>query len=141
MLSTRYVIPAPVAVSCGRREATVHVPHEPRDGARFVEICMNLSYEGWRGRPVILADAGDHVIALTGSHRIAAATVARVAVSAIWMPEDLTAEDWDRIDAAHDDDDLLAALAEINDERGGDMDHIVAVMRAEVEGNALGLAA
>lgn len=136
MLSTRYPVPAPVVMSYGRRVATVHVPCEPRDTAKLAEIAMNMRRDGWTGGPVILADAGDHVIALTGSHRLVAAAVTQVVVSALWMPEDLTDDDWTLIDAANDDDDLLAALETINANRG-DMDHYVALMRGEVQHNRL----
>lgn len=137
MLSTRYPIPVPVMMSYGRRRATVHVPCEPRDAAKLTEISMSMRRDGWLGRPVILADAGDHVIALTGSHRLVAAAATQITICALWLPEDLTDDDWNLIDSANDDDDLLAALEEINIDRGGDMDHIVARMMGEVEHNRL----
>lgn len=55
-------------------------------------------------------------------------------LDALYLPDDLTEEQWDEINGANDDDDRLAVLEAINEERG-DMDDAVAAMRAEVEAN------
>ncbi len=115
--------------------STVYLRNAPEDADKIVRIAESLASDGWAGRPVILADVGDHHVAFNGSHRLAASIGLEAVVEAIYLPEDLTAEDWDLIDGAHDDDDLLAAFAEIAEGRD-DMTEIVEAMRAEVAANA-----
>lgn len=125
------------ADSNGTRLRSVHLPHAPQDAEKIVELRTSMLVNGWMGRPVILADAGDHHIALTGTHRLAAAQGIDGVIEAVYLPDDLTTEDWDEIDAAHDDDDVLTALREIAGRRDdGEMDEAIAAMEAEVAANA-----
>ena len=50
------------------------------------------------------------------------------------MVPELSAEEYDLIDGANDDDDLLAAFIEISEDRD-DMGDVVEAMRAEVAAN------
>lgn len=133
-MTNRYDIRVDATASDGTDLQTVMVPHFPEDADKIIRIREDMMTNGWQGRPVIMADAGDHHIALTGSHRIAAAMGLEDVIAAVWLPEDLTSDDWDLIEGGIDDDDLLAALEEIAEGRD-DMAEIVAVMRAEVASN------
>lgn len=104
------------------------------DGEKVVALRNNMIRNGWQGRPVIVADMGDHTVNFTGSHRLAAVAGLDVEPETLWLPDDLSADDWDLIDGANDDDALLRAFEEIAEARG-DIGEIVAVMRAEIEAN------
>lgn len=115
--------------------ATVYLPHEPGDSDKIVRLREAMVRDGWAGRAVLMADAGDHAIALTGSHRLAAAAgLADLEIPVVWLPDDLDADDWDALDSAHDDDDRLAALQKIA-ERRDDMEAAIDVMTQEIAAN------
>lgn len=118
----------------GTKLNTVFLRNSPEDADKIIRITESLTCDGWIGRPVILADMGDHHAAFSGSHRLAASIGMEGIVEAVYLPDDLTAEDWDLIDGAHDDEDLMAAFEEIAAERD-DMNEIVEAMRAEVDAN------
>ncbi len=50
--------------------------HEPRDAAKLAALTESMVEHGWTGRPILAIDNGNGYIALTGSHRIAAARAA-----------------------------------------------------------------
>ncbi|MGV2980700.1 hypothetical protein ACERNI_10890 [Camelimonas sp. ID_303_24] len=115
---------------------TVILPHQPEDADKIVRIRESLERDGWQGRPVIMYRAGDHDIAFSGAHRLAAA-IGFDGVEVVWLPEDLTSEEYDLIDSAHDDCELLDVFVEIDQmrEANGDMDDVIAAMQAEVAAN------
>jgi ParB-like chromosome segregation protein Spo0J len=81
-------------------------PH-PAPSERLLESMRN----GWIGRPLLARPLGDGLKALTGSHRLASALILGLEVPVLLIEDaDLDADGWDAIDAANDDDDLLAAL-------------------------------
>jgi len=47
--------------------------HPVREPEKFNRLVASMRAEGWTGRPALALDMGDHLQALTGSHRIAAA--------------------------------------------------------------------
>lgn len=112
----------------------VMLPHEPRDADKTDAISAEMEINGWKGRPVIIAEAGDYHIAITGTHRLAAAARTGIEVSAVFLPDDLTEEEWELIHDATDDDDLLAALYRIADGRS-DMEEVIETMIAEIDSN------
>ena len=118
--------------STGTRLDTVMLPHEPHDADKIARLREDMIVNGWRGRPVILIDCGDHHRALTGVHRLTSAAGIDGLIEDIGLPDDLTADDYNLIDGANDDQDLLSALREIADNRN-DMDDLLAVMQAEVD--------
>ena len=98
---------------CGTRLDTVYLPHEPENTNKIIRLRESMIENGWTGRAVILIDAGDHHIALTGSHRLAAVQgLEDVEINAVIL-DDLTATEHDLIDNANDDGDLLWAFSEI----------------------------
>ena len=108
-----YVINMNNKTICGTRLDTGYLPHEPENTNKIIRLRESMIKNGWTGRAVILIDAGDHHIALTGSHRLAAAQgLEDVEINAVIL-DDLTASEYDLIDSANDDDDLLYAFAEI----------------------------
>jgi hypothetical protein len=65
---------------------------EPINGVRKPELFQSLvndfSDGGWKGRPIVVVDGGDHDYrALTGSHRILAARAAGIEVPSVIVPE------------------------------------------------------
>lgn len=120
--------------TAGDRLQTVYLRHQIVDADKIIRIREHMMTHGWQGRPVILAAAGDHHIALTGTHRLAAVAGLDVDVDAVMLPDDLTPEQWDTISDGFDDYDLLAGLRAVAAERG-DMDDAVAAMEAEVSSN------
>lgn len=52
-------------------------PHEVRDTAKLAALTASMAADGWQGRPLLVLDLGDDTyVALTGSHRNAAARAA-----------------------------------------------------------------
>lgn len=117
----------------GEKLGMVQLRHAPDDADKIVSLRAHMLSNGWQGRPVILSPAGDYHIALTGTHRLSAAQGIDDLIAAVYLPE-LTTEQWETIEHAHDDDDLLAAFVAIGAERD-DMAEVIATMRAEVESN------
>lgn len=129
-----YDIVIDARTEAGVRLDSVHLRNAPEDANKVVRIRESMMRDGWTGRPVILADCGDHHIAFTGSHRLAAAQGLDDLIEAVMLPDDLSSDDWDMIDAANDDDDLLSAFVEIAAARG-DMAAVVEAMQQEVAAN------
>lgn len=57
--------------------------HEVTDLRKFVRIARSMEKAGWRGRPIPVLRQGDGFVALTGSHRIAAASELEIGVPAV----------------------------------------------------------
>ena len=102
------------------------------DSERLDDLILDMELHGWRGRPVIVADMGDWTQAFTGSHRIVAADMTRTEPEMVWLPSTLTEEDWEEIQSARDDHDLLRVFQDLEYEHPG-MAGVVAVMRQEVD--------
>lgn len=104
------------------------------DSQKLDALILDMWQRGWQGRPVIVADMVDYVQAFTGSHRLLAAGITGVAPALVWLPHDLTEDDWADIHLANDDYDLLKVFS------GLEVDHpemaaVVAVMQQEVDSN------
>ena len=128
-----YDIRIDTVTAAGEKLGMVFLRHAPESADKIMRIRENMLRDGWTGRPVILLDSGEYHIALSGSHRLAAAMGIDGVIEAVMLPE-LSGDEWDVIDAANDDDDLLAALIEVSEGRD-DMMVVVEAMRAEVEAN------
>lgn len=113
----------------------IYLPHAPDDADKIVKIAQHMASSGWTGRPVLLANCGDHVRAFTGTHRLCAAIGQDIEIDAVYLPDDLSADDWAAIELANDDDDLLVALVDIGTRRD-DMQASIDVMQAECNSNA-----
>lgn len=113
---------------------TTYLRHKADDAQKVINIADSMAANGWIGRAVIMVDCGDHQAALTGSHRLTAASQIGLHADLIYLPDDLDADAWDMIHDACDDDDLLAAFEQIAASRD-DMDQIVETMRQELASN------
>ena len=77
--------------------------HEVRDAAKRDDIARRMTVHGWVGRPVLALQYADgSLVALTGSHRIDAASLADVRVEVMAV--------------AGLDDDAVAAVCDSDDE-------------------------
>lgn len=65
-----------MATHASTRLASITPRHEVRDVAHRDAIAASMSEDGWIGRPLVVVDSGDGYLALTGSHRLAAARLA-----------------------------------------------------------------
>ena len=81
-------------------------------------LCSILFCSGSMVKQKVARDLGLSIgdIAFSGSHRLAAAMGIDGVIEAVMVPE-LSAEEYDLIDGANDDDDLLAAFIEISEDR------------------------
>lgn len=129
-----YTINLGTSTESGTLLRLVLLRNAPQSVDKIIKLRESLMMNGWVGRPVILLDNGDFHIAFTGSHRLAAAHGLDDLIETVELSADLTEEEYAIIDAAHDDDALLAAFITLSEIRGG-MDKVVKVMRAEVEAN------
>lgn len=112
--------------------------HEVRDESKLAALVDAMETSGWVGRPLLVVDeGGGDYVALTGSHRLAAAQAVRMSsVPVVVVPqcERLTVEPvlggadvcLDGVRLSEDDDRLAAMEA---------LDHAVAVslMREEMD--------
>ena len=129
----------------------VEPPHEPTSPEKVEALARSMESVGWRGRPVLVVDRGDHYQAITGSHRIAAAEKAGIEprIYPIEAPEsspykEPSEEDelWGRLLDARDDDDVLAILRElaaVSDDSS--LGTAVDLMREEIAANDLEIGA
>lgn len=113
---------------------TTYLRHKAEDAQKIINIADSMATNGWMGRAVIMVDCGDHQVALTGTHRLTAASQIGINPDLIYLPDDLTSDDFDLLTDACDDDDLLAAFEQIAASRD-DMDQIVETMRQEIASN------
>lgn len=113
---------------------TTYLRHKAEDAQKIINIADSMATNGWMGRAVIMVDCGDHQVALTGSHRLTAASQIGIKPDLIYLPDDLTSDDFELLTDACDDDDLLAAFEQIAASRD-DMDQIVETMRQEIASN------
>lgn len=101
------------------------------DSRKLDALILDMWQNGWQGRPVIVADMGEYVLALTGAHRLTAASVAGVTPGLVWLPTTLSEDEWAAIHLADDLLDVFSALEVDHPE----MASVVAVMQQEVESN------
>ena len=111
---------------------TIYLRHEPCDVEKINALRDDMIANGYKGRPVIVANCGDHQKAFTGVHRLYVAADLDITADIIELPDTLTADDWDLLDDANDDYDLLDAFEMIAENRD-DMNDIVAVMIEELQ--------
>ncbi len=104
------------------------------DQQKLDALILEMWQNGWRGRPVIVADMGGHVRAFTGLHRLTAASVTGAIPEVVWLPTTLSEDEWADIHFANDDDDLLRVFSDL-EAAHPEMAAVVAVMRQEVESN------
>ena len=128
----------------GSNDVTVLLPHEAHDINKIKALRKSMLRDGWEGRPVIMANTGDNLTAFTGVHRLSAIAGTDIKPEVAWLPENLTEDDWDKLNSSNDDDDRVNAMSEIVEdmrERGDDEDDIdameecLSIMRQEVEAN------
>lgn len=84
--------------------------HGVKDNTKFASIVESMKENGWVGRPIAAQDTGNGIFALTGSHRIAAARVADIAVPCYVYEGELD------LTAAVDDDERLEMAEESGDQ-------------------------
>lgn len=104
------------------------------DVNKLDDLIADMVVHGWRGRPIIVADMGEWIQAFTGSHRIVAADMTDTDPEVVWLPSMLTEDDWEEIQFANDDYDLLKIFSDLEVDHP-EMAAVVAVMQQEVEGN------
>ena len=133
MYQTGYNIDMDCRTVDGLRLGRLSLRHAPDDADKIVRLRESMLANGWRGRPVVLYDAGNGTTgALSGVHRLCAAQGLDDVVNAVWLPSDLTDDDWREIGMAVDDQDLLQALEMIAEDRA-DMSDVIAAFEAEID--------
>src|SRR5690348_2748995 len=109
-----------------RNPDRIQPPHEAYDGDKLADLVTSMRANGWQGAPVVTIAGRDHgwgegdPIAVTGSHRIAAAQQAGI---------DIPVVDLDTLLHEHG-----TSLAEVDEETGTDPDderHTEAVTRLD----------
>lgn len=106
-------------------------PHDTRDADKLSILIAGMIADGWVGRPVLVIDGvNDLHRALTGSHRVAAAQAADIAVPVLMIAQDeLTEEIVEELDYANDDYDVERVLREYGLVNAADL------MAAEIAAN------
>lgn len=100
------------------------------DQNKVGQIAQNMERDGWQGRPILVIVMGNEKIALTGSHRLAAADQAEIQpVTYEIDSDDYTEDQLAELFDARDDEDRLDALRDMDGEAA-------ALMAAEVEANS-----
>jgi len=93
-------------------------PHPAHETAKLAALVASMQAEGWQGRPLLVLEIAEGFLALTGSHRYAAARKAGLEE----IPCVLASIDHATFEAEYgpiigmDDEDLLSALREAGDE-------------------------
>jgi hypothetical protein len=105
----------------------LHAPNQEK--VRVLRAEMRL--HGWEGRPVILASREDDVYAMTGTHRLSAVRNLPIAIPAIWLPENLSTDEWHRIDWAVLDYERLKVFCDLAEERNEDWTDVISLARIE----------
>jgi hypothetical protein len=59
--------------------------HSANNASKLKAITENMAANGWQGRPILAWDTGNGSLALTGSHRIAAARAAGIEVPTVYV--------------------------------------------------------
>lgn len=121
----------------------IQAMHEITDEAKVEAIAESIARDGWTGYPLLVVTNGsDGYIALTGTHRIAAAERVGIEpdIEIIEQPtiDELSDEQtrlWEELLVwATDDDDRLRALRDLA--AAGDVDdYAVEIMAAEIANN------
>lgn len=115
--------------------------HDAIDKKKVDALAIDMTKNGWTGGPVLTVDALEYEIALTGTHRIAAAKQAEISIPTYPIDQDVVYNENDReqvydlmrelLDAC-DDEDRLAALTKLH--KLGVVDvYAVALMKEEVD--------
>ena len=90
--------------------AEIDPRHEVNDEGKLAMLTSDMDASGWHGRPVLVADRGEdrnpRYIGITGSHRVAAATVLGMEIPVVILPYNEDTED--AIDQARCSDDYDA---------------------------------
>jgi hypothetical protein len=124
---------------CGNRLGVVLLRHKPMDADKIVRLREDMAGNGWQGRPILMAahvDGADCRIALTGTHRLAAAADLLEEIPVVSLPDDLSPEHWDCIEGAMDDDEMINKMIEAQEERGDDaLAEAIALLKQEIESN------
>jgi len=80
------------------------------DADKVEALAVSMRENGWQGRPLAGLETNGGNYLFTGSHRLAAAVIARIEVPVELMPDDeITSDQWDAFMSA--DDDEKAGLA------------------------------
>ncbi|MDD4181321.1 MAG: ParB N-terminal domain-containing protein [Victivallaceae bacterium] len=114
--------------------------HDAYETGKLNQLADDMRQRGWVGRPILAIDCGDYLQAITGSHRIAAAELARIEVEVCEMSQPtFDGEDYETsslydILINGDDDDRLVAMVALHNVGMVD-DEALASMRGEVEAN------
>jgi ParB-like chromosome segregation protein Spo0J len=94
--------------------------HEIRDPRKVAKLATSMRRNGWIGRPIIVVgdESQGDCRALTGTHRIAAAIAAGLDDIPVYWLDVPTVEAWERIDGAQEQEDILAAIMDIDKTAG-----------------------
>ncbi len=117
----------------------VHLPNETEVAKVDAIRASLLDGEKFR-RPVVLVDADDHHIALSGSHRLTAAVEIDGVIDAIILSS-LTEDQCTVLLDANDDHDRLAALIEVAEDADEEIDGLeaaITAIRGEIAANDRG---
>lgn len=98
----------------------VYPPHRPTDSGKLAALTASMEEHGWQGRPVLAYEYAGTVVAITGSHRIAAARAAGLEEIPVQMlDQGVLGDSWDwdaqvHVDGVrlYDQDGWLSALRE-----------------------------
>ena len=114
--------------------------HDAYEADKLNKLADDMRKRGWVGRQILAIDCGDYLQAITGSHRIRAAELARIDVDICEISQPaFDGEDYETsslydILINGDDDDRLVAMVALHNVGMVD-DEALASMRGEVEAN------
>jgi hypothetical protein len=118
--------------------SSIQPPHEVRDSAKLARLVSEMESNGWMGRPVLVIEECDEdgneiegcYVALTGSHRLAAAKQADLYTVPVFCfsAASLVANGYSTTDL-WDDDVNLSILREIGEAEAAEL------MAAEIAAN------
>ena len=99
------------------------------DADKVQDLAARMERDGWQGRPVLVILMGNERLALTGSHRVAAADQAGIDLSAYEIDaDDYSDDEVTQLVEARDDENRLTLLRSMDQEAA-------ALMAAEIEAN------
>lgn len=104
--------------------ARIQPPHAVQDSAKLSALVATMTASGWQGRAILAYQHGDDVMALTGSHRIAAARAAGLDEVPVLLIADQTV-----VDSWGDEQVVAEVLAEVR----SDQDAVGAALRETLE--------
>lgn len=115
----------------------IEAVHGVQDATKFEALIASMRINGWQGRPLLVVAEGRGFVALTGSHRLAAAVELDLDVPCLVInTDDYEGDEWEWscIMDAHDDVDRLVALAAAG-MVDAELGPAVALMRQEIDSN------